>query len=203
MTIATYSDLQSSVANWLHRSDLTALIPDFIALAETALNGDIDSRGQEARTNLTCDTTTRLIALPTDMVEMRRLTLMSSDPVRVLEYKAPEQLIADSTYITGTAMPDSFTVVGGNIEFNIIPDSAYTVELIYRQKLTPLSSINTTNWLLTANPACYLFGSLLQSIPYTEDEDRAQLWNQYYKQAVETVNSIDWYSGSGLRVRAR
>jgi hypothetical protein len=203
VSIATYSDLQTSVANWLHRSDLTALIPDFITIGETMLNGDLDSRSQEIRTNLTCDTATRLLTLPSDMVEMRRLSLLSADPIRVLEYKSPEQLYADNNYINSAQMPDSFTVIGGSIELNCLPDSTYTVELIYRQKLPALSNSNTTNWLLTGYPNAYLFASLLASAPYTQDDDRIATWQKAYSDAVDTVNSIDWYSGSGLRVRAR
>jgi hypothetical protein len=37
MALSTYSDLQTAVATWLHRSDLTAIIPDLITLAETHL----------------------------------------------------------------------------------------------------------------------------------------------------------------------
>jgi hypothetical protein len=36
MSITTYSELQTAVANWLKRSDLTATIPDFIRLAKCA-----------------------------------------------------------------------------------------------------------------------------------------------------------------------
>ena len=35
MAISTYAELKTSIANWLDRSDLTDVIPDFIALAET------------------------------------------------------------------------------------------------------------------------------------------------------------------------
>jgi len=37
MSIATYADLKAAVANWLNRSNLTARIPDFIALTETRM----------------------------------------------------------------------------------------------------------------------------------------------------------------------
>jgi len=38
MSIATYSELQTAVADWMHRTDLTAKIPDFITLAESRIN---------------------------------------------------------------------------------------------------------------------------------------------------------------------
>lgn len=203
MAITVYSELQTSLASWLHRDDLTALIPDFITLAETQMNADVDSRAQEVRTTLTATSGVNLVTLPTDMLEMRRLTLMTSDPVTVLEYKSPEQLVADNSFITATARPDSFTVIAGSIELNSTPDSAYSIELIYRQRIPALSVSNTTNWLLTVNPNAYLFGALLQAMPFMQDEGRVPLFKSYYDQAIEAVNAIDWYSGSGLRVRAR
>jgi hypothetical protein len=203
MAITTYATLQTAIAAWLHRDDLSALVPDFITLAETTMNGDIDARSMEARTTLTASAGSNLVTLPTDMLEMRRLTLMTSDPVRVLEYKTPEQLVADNPWLAAQAEPDSFTVIAGSIELNSTPDSAYSLELIYRQKIPALSVSNTTNWLLTANPNCYLFGSLLQAAPYIQDDARLPVWQKMYADAVDTVNSIDWYSGSGLRVRAR
>jgi hypothetical protein len=202
MALGTYAQLQASIADWLHKDNLTTVIPDFIALAETQLNADINSRGQETRTSLTANTTTNLVALPTDMLEMRRLTITSTTPYRVLEYKSPEQLYADTVYITTTSEPSAFTVIGSNIELNCIPDAAYTLEIVYRQKLTALSVSNTTNWLLTGYPNTYLFGSLLQSAPWIQDDDRIAVWQKMYGDAIKMVNTIDWYSGSGLRVRA-
>ena len=34
MAITNYTQLQSSIASWLLRDDLTAVIPDFITLAD-------------------------------------------------------------------------------------------------------------------------------------------------------------------------
>ena len=38
MAIGTYAELQTAVANWLDRDDLTDRIPEFIALAEAKMN---------------------------------------------------------------------------------------------------------------------------------------------------------------------
>ena len=38
MAIGTYSELQTAVANWLDRDDLTDRIQEFIALAEARMN---------------------------------------------------------------------------------------------------------------------------------------------------------------------
>ena len=38
MAINTYSTLQTAVANWLDRDDLTDRIPEFVSLAEATFN---------------------------------------------------------------------------------------------------------------------------------------------------------------------
>ena len=44
MAFTTYSDLKTSVANYLNREDLTAVIPDFITLTHNRLNRDLRVR---------------------------------------------------------------------------------------------------------------------------------------------------------------
>ena len=44
MAFTTYSELKTTVANYLGRSDLTSVIPDFIRLAETRLQRELRTR---------------------------------------------------------------------------------------------------------------------------------------------------------------
>jgi hypothetical protein len=207
MSITSYSELQTAVANWLHRTDLTTLIPDFIMLAEQRMNGDFKSRSMEARTTLTCTPgttlTARLVALPTDMLEMRRLAVVDTDPARVLEYKSPDQMMQDNAYLLSAAKPENFTVIGANIELSPPPDAAYPLELIYQQRIPALSVSNTTNWVLANYPNAYLFGALVAAAPFTQDDERLAVFEKKYQEAKETINSVDWYSGSTMRVRPR
>lgn len=205
MSLATYSDLQATLAAWLHRTDLTTLIPDFITLAEARMNGDLNARSMQVRTTLTCvpgsTVAARYVALPTDMVEMKRLVVMT-EPAVVLEYRDPDGLIDDDQWLLASGIPKKFTIAAGNIELSPPPDSAYSLELVYVQRLPALSVSNTTNWALTQNPNVYLFGALVASVAFTQDEARLPVWEAKYRQAVDTINSIDWYSGSGMTVRA-
>ena len=66
MAINTYSTLQTAVANWLDRDDLTARIPEFIALAETRINRALRIRAMETvSTAISTASGTREYALPT------------------------------------------------------------------------------------------------------------------------------------------
>ena len=84
-----------------------------------------------------------------------------------------------------------------------MPDSDYSIELLYYQRIPALSNTNPTNWLLTICPNAYLYGALLAAQPYLINDERIPMIQSLYRQAVDGLNSIDWYSGSTMRVRAR
>ena len=76
MSITNYSELQTSVANYLNRSDLSSIIPDLITLAEAQLSADVVARDMETRTTLTTTASNAYVTLPTDMLEMMRLVYL-------------------------------------------------------------------------------------------------------------------------------
>jgi len=199
--ITDYASLQTAVANWLHRTDLTALIPDFIALAEGQLSADIVARPMDTRTNLTATAGNAYVTLPTDMLEMRRLKLVT-DPVFVLTYKSPDQI--DEDYPTAqVGKPDSFAIIGSQIQLAPIPDTAYSIECTYRQRIPALSATNTTNWLLTGFPNVYLYATLWAAQPFIMNDARLPTFEKLLGQSVDAINSIDWYSGTTMRVKAK
>lgn len=199
MSIATYSDLQTAVANWLHRSDLTALIPDFIMIAEARLSGDLQARTMETRTTLTTTAGNAYVTVPSDLLEMHRL-IIKTDPVQVLSYRSPDELQTDYPYST-TGKPAVFAILGSEMQLAPIPDAVYTLELAYKQRIPALSSTNTTNWLLTQWPNAYLFGALCAAQPYIANDDRLVTFKALYQEAVDGINGIDWYSGTTMKVR--
>lgn len=198
MALATYTDLQASVASWLKRSDLTAIIPDLIAMAEGRMSGDINSRDMEVRTVLTVSS--QYVTLPTDMLEMRRL-ILQTDPIQKLRYVSPDQLSQEYAYST-TGRPAVFTVIGGSLQLGPAPDStSYTLELTYRQRIPALAS-NSTNWLLTKFPQAYIYATLCEAAPYIVGDERLPMWEKKYAIAVQTINSIDWYSGATMTMQS-
>ena len=201
MALATYTDLQASIANWLHRSDLASVIPDFIELAEKRINGDLDARLQDAVVSLSTVAGQISVTTLSDVVNIRSLTIQSS-PNQVLDYLSPDQFNGQYAWAeTGT--PRSFTVIGGSIYLGPTPDAAYTLQTIYKALVPSLATAQGgTNWLMTNYPQVYLMASLCESAPYIVGDDRLPVWEQKYQEAIESVNSVDWYSGSTMRVRS-
>lgn len=201
MAITDYDSLQASVANWLHRSDLAPMIPDFITMAEAHLSCDLDARSMEARTTIAVTAGNAYVTLPPDMLEMRRL-VVQTDPVRVLKYATPDQLSTDYA-VSMSGAPAVFAVIGSQIQLAPTPDSDYTLEITYQQRIPALSSSNTVNWLVTSFPNAYLYGALCAAQPYLVNDARLPTFQALYKEAVNGINGIDWYSGSTMRVRAK
>lgn len=203
MAIATYSDLQTSVANWLKRSDLTSIIPDFITLAEARIARDLRLRRQVTNTTLTTAAGTQTVTLPSDFLEMENITLTNTTPPAALSVVTPE--IMDRKFPSGYAngQPVVYTIVGDAIQLGPTPDAVYTVSLDYYQRFAALST-TPTNWLLTNHPGVYLFGALAEGAPYLMEDERTPLWDTKYRAEVAALQQADdaaLRSGSAMRVR--
>ena len=198
MSLSTYSDLKTAVQNFLRRSDLSTVIPDFISLAEVRINGDLDARKQDTLQSVYTTAGVQSITLPDDLINIRSARLISAQDV-VLDYLAPDQFSTayPSSY---SALPQAFTIIGSKMHLAPVPDSAYEIRLLYKQKVPSLAA-NETTWLMTTYPHVYLYATLCEAAPYIKDDSRIQIWENKYNESIDTVNAQDWYSGSTMRVR--
>ena len=201
MAINTYSTLQTAVANWLDRDDLTARIPEFIALCEARYNRELRIRLME--TTVTANTVggTRGYTLPAGYLRARAFSL-NTDPITQLEYLTPEMM---NRLWAGSAKgkPLAYTIIGEQYQLGPSPDGVYTVEITYYKKFDPLSDDEPTNTMLTNNPDVYLYGSLLEASPYLQDMADIPMWMTAYKEAIKNIQDADaWdrHSGSELRI---
>lgn len=189
MPITTYSELQTSVADYLDRSDMTLVIPTWIDLAEAQFQRVIRDRRMLQRS--TADVDSQFTQLPSDFLEMLNIQLNGST-IQGLEYRTPSALDAERPFLNQYGKPIFFSIVGETLEVLPNPNgTAYTTELLYYQKIPALSDSNTTNWLLTNHPDVYLFGTLKQSAPYLKNDERLTVWSALYQQAVEELRVQD------------
>lgn len=184
MSISTYSELKTAVANFLARTDLTDQIPDFIQLAEARMSRELETRSQEKRATATLTANDEYVALPTDLREVREVKLNTS-PNTVLEYRSPTAL--DSQFTGAGGKPQAYSIVGNEIKFRPIPDSAYTAEIVYIGSLQALSDSNATNTILSRHPDAYLSGALAEAYVYLMDDARAQLYDGKFGRAIEEI----------------
>jgi len=202
MAISTYAELQTAVANWLNRDDLTVNIPDFITLCEARLNRVLRTRAMEGLYTASTVSGQRNYNLPTNYLQMRALRLNTS-PLTVLEYVSPE--IMDRVW-AGSAggKPVAYTIKANELFLGPSPGAVYTMEMDYYRKFDSLSTITTTNDMLTDNPDVYLYGALLEAEPFIKNDSRIQVWGTSFYKAITDIqdqDSKDRHSGSEMRIR--
>lgn len=185
MAVSTYTDLQTTIANFLARSDLTAQIPDFITMAEARMSRELETRSQEKRVQASTVGGNEYLALPVDMREVREVKLNTS-PLTVLSYYSPVAL--DEKFASGgQGKPLGYSIIGDEIKLRPIPDTAYTVEIVYIGTIDALSNSNQTNNILTRSPDAYLYGALAEAYAYLLDEVRAAQYMQRFTMALEEI----------------
>lgn len=186
MALDTYDGLVSGVASWLMRDDLAPVIPSFIALAEADMFARLRLRAMLKRSTATLSGD-GYESLPADFLQMWRLTLDGSE----IEFAASAHMAGFADAYRGGA-PLYFSVIGESLQFAPVgPTPGGLVEMTYYAKVPALSDDNQTNHILTASPALYLYGSLLQSAPYLADDARVQTWATLYQQAADTLQAAD------------
>ena len=195
MAITTYAELQTAIGNWLDHSLFTARVPEFIALFEACANRRLRVRQQEISTNLTPSNGS--VALPSDYLAWRRVTW---SPTRVeLEYVHPSYLQA--AYPTSPAdVPRIFTVEGSTLK--VRPLDTTPLEFDYFQKIPALASVapadgTQTNWLLTAHPDLYLFGSLVEAEMFGVNDERAPMWKARRDEIFDELDKLNHKTRGG------
>ena len=163
--MATYTSLQSDIATWARRSDLTALIPSFIALAENEIfRAHVTPlRVREMETEATLTVANLAASLPADYLDARYIKLDNS--TRETLYYFPPEKWKPSSY-------GYFTIVGNEIR---LPNGVSNdLKLVYYAKPEPLAT-TATNTILDNYYGAYLEGALKFAFSYVRDTPKAQL----------------------------
>lgn len=182
MAVDTYANLKVEIADHLDRDDLTSKIDTFIDLAEARHKRDIRIRELVTRGAITIDA--RYEDLPTGFLEGISLRLLTS-PATPMTYIPIEEMARYRQEITGK--PQFFTI-GAQLEFDRVPDTSYSGEIMYHKAATALSDGNTSNEILVRAPDAYLYGALLATAPYLQHDERIEIWASLYRAAVDALS---------------
>lgn len=195
----SYADLQVTIANYLARTDLTAMIPTFIQLAETRLQRELRLRTmlKVATTETTASDST--VELPQDFLEMRDLHI-NATPIYVLKYDTPN-VFYRNTFSTVTGRPTNYTTLAQEFQLAPIPDTNYTLQMLYYAAPDYLSTTNTSNVFLANCPDLLLYGALAEAEPYIMNDERITTWANLYQRGKDALSISDdqgEYAGSPL-----
>jgi hypothetical protein len=200
MAILNYADLQATIANYLARSDLTAQIPSFIQLAEVRLRRDLRIRQMLKSATTTTTGGDQTVALPTDFLQLRDL-FVETNPIRAVEYVTPS-VFSRNARVTESGLPVYYTIIASEFKFAPVPDSNYTLQILYYANPPFLTNTNPSNEFLAVCPDLLLYGSLVEAEPYLMNDSRIQLWAGMYDRGVAALTAADDASeNSGVPLR--
>ena len=198
MALSTYSELQTTVASYLNRDDLTSIIPTFITLTENRLNRELRVRANMVRADTTTTADIAFYDLPSDMIELRNITYDSDSQSFALSYLSPESATREYGTIT-TGRPRAYTNLGNNIKLIPTPDAAYGISINYFAKLRSLSDSVTTNDVFSEYPSLYLFGACLEGAIYLNDTEQTNRFGTVFEKTISDVKRAEdaaRYSGT-------
>jgi hypothetical protein len=185
MTIATYTELKTEVADFAHRSDLTAKMDTFCILAEGVINKDLRSLEMETILDVTFDDA--FYDLPSNYLEIRAIHLEKNSARIPIKSYSPQQL--DRLYSRATGTANGFAIHGGKIELRPAPSVTSTVDgqISYYKRVTTLTG-TSTNDILTTYPLIYLSAMMLQVYLYLQDDTELAKWSEVYNSQIKQAN---------------
>jgi hypothetical protein len=189
MSLSNYSDLKTTVANYLGRSDLTAQIPTFISLAEIRLARQLRLRQMLKTVSSTTSSGDGTVGLPSDFLSVRDFYVDVS-PRQPLSYLSPSAFTRDARPHE-SGKPIFYTQRGLEFELAPQPDTAYVVVLLYYAKPEALSDSNASNVFMANCPDALLYGALLEAEPYLMNDARLATWTQLYSSAITSLAESD------------
>ena len=194
MAYNSHAGLLTTVANWIHRSDLASEIEDFIDLTEDMIKREPQPPESReiggVRGNLTEATGTLsavTLGLPADYLEAVKLSITVGGKDYPLKFVENKQ--RDNLHKSGSGQPRSYSIAD-QIYFDVTPDSSYAYKLLYWPEFPALvTSTNETNWITDNYPDVYLAGCMYWANRYIQNEKETLNWLSQYKAAAWSASN--------------
>ena len=191
--VMTYDSLTSTVLQYLERKDAAVVnaIPTFITLAEFEIAEQIKTLGQLQVAETSLSTGNPVVQKPArwrKTVSMNITVDGKKQPVLLRKYEYLKNYWPDTSQ---TSNPLFYADTDWDHWYLApTPDQDYAMEVLYYERLAPLSSTNQTNWITQNAPNAMLFGTLLQAMPFLKNDQR-QIFQQKYTEAMQALKGED------------
>lgn len=215
MPFATFNDLVDEVLSMLNRegdADIEAKVPTWVALCEAVIR-----RQQEwfrqfytlANDGDPLDVTAYPMALPNYVRDIHALwnsTSTAHGEIEILTPSAWRDFVSSNS--AQAAVPRKAVLVPQMDSWLVDPDNAgplvktgpklflwpqppvdgsVKIDFEFTRDIVPLDA-NTVNGLYLRHPDLYLYGTLIESAPFLQHDERLALWQTRFSQAMTEIN---------------
>lgn len=203
--ITGYTTLQTSVADWLAKSNLTSFIPGFIQNWEERFYRQPRNYGKWMESSALSVSFSSTAAVPTDYLAARAFYL-NGQVRQPLVVSSLEQLYAKYPRAGSSGIPAWISRDGSNFVFGPVPSGTFTLNGTYYAKPTLLrnfASDAAAHFLIVNAPDLLLYGALLEAVPFIKDDSRIPIWQQFYNTALQDYRDLmkaQNFSGGSMQV---
>ena len=191
--VMTYDSLTSTVLQYLERKDAAVVnqLPTFITLAEFEIAQEIKTLGQLQVVEATMLAGNPVLQKPArwrKTVSMNITVGGVKQPVFLRKYEYLKNYWPNTSQ---TDVPLYYADTDWDHWYIApTPDQDYQFEVLYYERIAPLSSENQTNWITQNAPNAMLFGTLLQAMPFLKNDQRT-IFQQKYQEALQALKTED------------
>ena len=193
MATMTYASLTQDIKDWMENdgTEFSNETDNFIGLAEQRIVRDIDPQAFTKSAFSSFNVNDRFVTKPTDALVIRHLLYLDSNSKRYFLEKRTDEYIYDYWPTAATTGTPKYFANYNDTEILVAPtpSAALRIEMSYVQRLDPLSSTNTTNWLTTNAQELILFGALMEACTFSKNREALQIFSSRYKASVDSINN--------------
>ena len=196
-SLGSFDEIVATVQEYMDRTDIVALIPSWIALAEAEINRRLAlDPVLPMHVRSTLSLSSEYVSAPEGILDV--------DSIEVAEFwqlkPASPQSLADKVgldirqnleelYSSDSVPPTHYARIGSEFRLYPAPETTYSASIIYWRKVQALTAGNSTNWLLDAHPDVYLSGILAHGFAYIPDKDASSYWTGIFDTVLSNVLS--------------
>jgi hypothetical protein len=203
--ITGYATLQTSVADWLAKSNLTSFIPAFIQNFEERFLRQPRNYGKWMESSALSVSFSSTATVPTDYLSAR-IFYLNGQVRRPLVVSSLEQLYAKYPRGGSSGIPAWIARDGANFVFGPVPNGTFTLNGTYYAKpvlLRNFASDAAAHFLIVNAPDLLLYGALLEAVPFIKDDNRIPIWQGFFDRALQDYRDLmkaQNFSGGAMQV---
>lgn len=207
-----YKQIKESAQGYVDRYDaeLVNAIPGFTKVVESKINSALKTGEQSVRAQIWLERNKEYYGLPDDWGGFRDVELVRKGsqslnegtgyhPVggMTLIYVNPEQM-------NGTSRKEKqryYTVIANQIQV-APPTDNDILEVVYYQRVPPLTNDTDVNWLTEKHPDSYIFGLCAEISAFAKDAVGFELYKMRFAEAIADIamdDQVTRWSGPSLR----
>lgn len=190
--VTNYTTLQTAVADWLAKSNLTTWIPNFIQNWEERFYRQPKNFGRWMESTFSLTIASSVIAVPADYLALKYVYVNGSPSSR-LDRVSLNQLYGTYPRGSDTGIPKWISRDTTNFVFGPPPDSDYTIKGVYWAKPTLIRSFASdaaAHFIIVNAPDLALYGALAESAPFLQRDARLTTWKALYDEALRDYRDL-------------